>query len=78
MDSMKTKVSIVRAMIFEQKEEDLKMVKAIELENYILVVEKDRIEVIWKVSDKAPDWPEIVAMAEEIVEYGQPFLKKKR
>ena len=78
MDSMKTKVSIVRAMIFEQKEEDLKMVKAIELENYILVVEKDRMEVIWKVSDKAPDWPEIVAMAEEIVEYGQPFLKKKR
>ena len=78
MDSRKTKVSIVRAMIFEQKEEDLKMVKAIELENYILVVEKDRIEVIWKVSDKAPDWPEIVAMAEEIVEYGQPFLKKKR
>ena len=54
------------------------MVKAIELENYILVVEKDRIEAIWKVSDKAPDWPEIVAMAEEIVEYGQPFLKKKR
>ena len=54
------------------------MVKAIELENYILVVEKDRIEVIWKVSDKAPDWAEIVAMAEEIVEYGQPFLKKKR
>lgn len=78
MDSRKTKVSIVRAMIFEQKEEDLKMVKAIELENYILVVEKDRMEVIWKVSDKAPDWPEIVAMAEEIVEYGQPFLKKKR
>ena len=78
MDSRKTKVSIVRAMIFEQKEEDLKMVKAIELENYILMVEKDRIEVIWKVSDKAPDWPEIVAMAEEIVEYGQPFLKKKR
>ena len=70
-------MSIVREMIFEQKEEDLKMVKAIELENYILVVEKDRIEVIWKVSDKAPDWPEIVAMAEEIVEYGQPFLKKK-
>ena len=54
------------------------MVKAIELENYILVVEKDRMEVIWKVSDKAPDWPEIVAMAEEIAEYGQPFLKKKR
>lgn len=54
------------------------MVKAIELENYILVVEKDRMEVIWKVSDKAPDWPEIVAMAEEIVEYGQPFLKKKK
>ena len=78
MDSRKTKVSIVRAMIFEQKEEDLKMVKAIELENYILVVEKDRMEVIWKVSDKAPDWPEIVAMAEEIAEYGQPFLKKKR
>ena len=78
MDSMKTKVSIVRAMIFEQKEEDSKMVKAIELENYILVVQKDRMEVIWKVSDKAPDWPEIVAMAEEIVEYGQPFLKKKR
>lgn len=54
------------------------MVKTFELEHCILIVKKDSVEVIWKVSRKPPDWPDIVKMMGEIEEFGQTFLDQRK